>query len=127
MLRSARSIKALMILFRRAISAWGVGAHPPQADGSVTIDSRRQRSQRDPGESLIYVYAAELFSIGVEPNHVVFPKDVGDTVFEMVLKYLQPAQNAIEPEHQLWRADFLVDVGKCLLQVLDKINPTGDP
>src|SRR5664279_5288089 len=96
-LRSARFINALTILFKRTISlriACSSIVGPGTAASAITLFVPVE-TKSDAGKRLVDVHATELLAVGAEADSIVATEDVSDAFLQIVLLDFQIAQDAI--------------------------------
>ena len=104
-----------MILCWRLISARNaISSAPVSGKGSSVIMRLGVLADGDPGERLVDVYAAELLAVTAETDCIAGFVNFFDAVFDVVLVYLDLAQNAIVSQNHLWKSDLGMDIVKSL-------------
>ena len=83
-------------------------------------------AEGDAGEGLVEVHAAVLLAIGAEADDVVFAVELGHVAEDLAVLGVEPAQHAVEAEHQVDAADPLADVAQGGARRFHHVRRLGD-
>src|SRR5450631_732791 len=123
-LRSARSISAWMILFRRADSA-GQSVRSRAWGGACSVIG--EITDGNAGERLVDMHAEVLFAIAAEPYCIVVAEYSFNAIDEPTMGHLQFAQNTVAANYQLRLADCAMYLGKRLFEIPHEIHTARTP